>query len=260
MSNYLGTPNFILDGDFIVPLSSQLAGLDTSAQNVSIYSGLYSNHLFVTEDLEVGDRVFQLINSPVSDPLFNNIPASVKKNYLKNYLIQSPVVIISGIDTNKIKITSPANLTSFSTDSVLVVNLHVKDTSGLKYVVLDFQGENYLTTSNSSFISFNVHVNGEFLDTQRIVATAVYDMVDTTKFLSDTVNINIAINQLIQSFDASSKMCFLLKNQTTYTEYYATYPNFVTKVNNFNSGLTVSIKRPDDCFKRFTFTWFYRGK
>jgi len=244
VSNYLGTPNFILDGDFIVPLSSQLAGLSTSAENVSIYSGLYSNHLFITEDLEVGDRVLQLINSPVSASLFNNIPASIKKNYLKNYLIQSPVVIISGIDTNKIKITSPANLTSFSTDSVLVVNLHVKDTSGLKYVVLDFQGENYLTTSNSSFISFNVHVNGEFLETQQIVATAVYDMVDTTKFLSDTVNINIAINQQIQSFDASSKMCFLLKNQTTYTEYYATYPNFVTKVNNINSGLTVSINDP----------------
>jgi len=88
-------------------------------------------------------------------------------------------------------------------------------------------------------------VKSEFLESQQIVATAVYDVTDTTKFLSDTVNVNVSINQPVQGFTASPEIYFLLKNQTTYPDYYATYSTFVTKVGNNNSNLKVTINNPN---------------
>ncbi len=243
VSAYLGTPNFILDGDFIVHLSSQVANLNTT--NVSVYSGFYANHLNITGDLEVGDRAFQLINSPIDGPLFGDIPASTNTILSKNYSIQTLGTIISEIDTNKIKILYPLNFSNYTSDSVLIIKTQIKDTANLKYVELNFQGESYLTTSINSFINFNIQVKSEFLENQQIVATAVYDVSDTTKFLSDTVNVSVSVNQPVQGFTASPEIQFLKKNQTAYPDYYATYTSFVTKVGNNNSNLTVTINDPN---------------
>jgi photosystem II stability/assembly factor-like uncharacterized protein/pimeloyl-ACP methyl ester carboxylesterase len=256
ISEYLNTPNFVLHGDFVVPLisqtaGSQTAGRQTSDPNVDVYSGPYAWHLDITQDLEVGDRVLQLINSPVGGPLFNNIPASsntsaLNKNSLfKKSSIQSSAAMISAIDTTKIKILSPTNFSNYTTDSTLIIKTQIKDTAGLQYVELYFQGKNYLTDSINSFINFNVQVKGDFLENQQIVATAVYDVTDTSKFLSDTVDVNVSIVQPVQSFTASPEMIFLLKNQTIYPDYYATYSTFVTKVGNNNSKIKVTINDPN---------------
>jgi len=243
---YLGINDFILNGDFVVPLSSQTAGLNTTApNNISVYSGYYANHTNITQDLEVGDRVLQLINSPVSSSLFDDIPATHNTFLAKNYSIQSSGTAISAIDTNKIKILSPANLSNYNTDSVIVVKIQIKDTVSLQYVELNFQGENYLTDSISTFINFNVQVKSEFLENQQIIATAVYDVTDTTKFLSDTVNVIVSIDQPVQDFTAAPELNLLLKNETIYPDYYATYTTFVTKVGNNNTNLAVTISDPN---------------
>ena len=52
----------------------------------------------------------------------------------------------------------------------------------LKYVELNAQGRSYFSTASDPFIKFNVPLNAEALDRQQIVATAVYDLSDTTKF------------------------------------------------------------------------------
>ena len=243
-SAYLNTPNFVLDGDFIVPLNSQLAGLTSSDPNESIYSGFYSNHLKITEDLEVGNRVLKLLNSPIGSNLFGSISATSNRLAYNPPVVTTTNTLISAIDTNKIKILSPSNASNYSSDSILVVSVRIKDTANLKYVEINFQGENYMTNSIFPVIKFNLQVKNEFLENQKIIATAVYDIVDTAKFLSDTVNVHVSINAPIQNFSASPKINYLLKHQTTYPDYYATYNTFITKVDNNNSNLSVTINNP----------------
>ncbi len=151
---YYKTPNFILNGDFVVPLGSQLAGLDPTTPIVNVYSGWFSNHMDVKDDLEVGNRVFQLLNSPVNGPLFGYIPET-NYNY-NNSKAFNPLpfdTIIFAIDTNKIKIRAPLMYSNNFVDSTLVISVMIKDTLHLQYVELGFQGESYYSDSISPTIN-----------------------------------------------------------------------------------------------------------
>ncbi len=242
VSDYVNTPNFILDGDFIVPLKSQLANLESSPIT-DVYSGFYANHILITEDLEVGDRVFQLINAPVSGPLFGTIPANPKIK--SQNIFNSTKTLVSAIDTNKVKIISPASRSNYLADSSVTIKVNIKDLANLKYVELSFQGESYLTDSIFSNISFNVQVKNNTLGNQLIVATAVYDInSDTTKFLSDTTSINVTVNQLLKGFTATPIISYLVKNETVSPQYNATYETFVSIINNNDPNIGVLINDP----------------
>ncbi|RYE40383.1 MAG: hypothetical protein EOP48_24775, partial [Sphingobacteriales bacterium] len=69
-SQQKGYPDFFADGDMIVPLKSQLAGLAANSSTVSVFhnTNMWKNarHTSIQKRDDVGTRVFDLLNQPIT--------------------------------------------------------------------------------------------------------------------------------------------------------------------------------------------------
>ncbi|MES2774159.1 MAG: hypothetical protein V4722_08240 [Bacteroidota bacterium] len=188
-----GYPNFLGSSDLVVPLSSQLAKQDPSATHIKTFpnssGSLYdANHVSILDRLDVGDHVLDLLNAPVNGSLFSSMipantdtePAANIQLWKKAITSQSAeavnqVTINEQYGSSKIEITSPATGGGLKADSALQVTIHLKDTVGLAYVKLYFQGDDTATISRQQFQTFSFTINPSYTDTQTISALAVYD-------------------------------------------------------------------------------------
>lgn len=235
--------DLILDGDLVVPLQSQMGALDVSASNVSVFTKWSDMHLTVHDDIDVGNKVFKLLNAPLTSIQFGDI-ASTNNFQLGgggNLLPPNPHTIVSLFDTNQVKILLPATSNTLVADSMVIITIHVTDTTHLKYTKLFFQGQSYYVDTSVNIINYSLQVRPDYLHTTPILATAVYDIGDTTLFVSDTMSVMIELAGSPSEFSVTPLVNYLAKQQSIYPTYLATYETYVTPVAANNPDLTISI-------------------
>ncbi len=245
-----GVTDFIENSDLVVPLSSELPGKDISGSgsNYSIYYGVKPNHLSIcnsNNNPSVGQKVIQLLNASIMGGSFANNIAKNTSTGTEIYRQTSVNNFFELIDTNKIVITNPIRGTSYSVDSIINISVKLKDTLNFKYLNVLLQSNIYTSVSKATTQSFNVQVNPVYVDSQTIVATAVYDSSGNDVYYTDTLSLNILKDPLINDFYVTPTTKYLNNGQTYIPTYNLIHNSYITNVSIMDTALHIFITDPN---------------
>jgi|GEM_PF-3052778 len=239
-SKQKGYPNFFADGDFIVPLASQIAinpansiypSFTTIKKNSSWWN---ANHLQIVDRTDVGNRVLELLNSNINDDIFaNSIPANntntsfqvrqLVKEHLKSTSIET-------FDTTKIKIINPIRNSALYSDSICKLTYHLKDTTNLFYVSYYYQGNSDMISARDSIYTLKIQNNQKNTGKQMVIVSAVYDTSDGTETYTDTLSVNVQTLASLRGFEVSPKRIEMYKGTKYYPTYTAIYNNNIVNI------------------------------
>lgn len=246
-SEQKGFPNFLGDGDLIVPLNSQLAGLNTTSNTVKVFpnSGfLNAMHTRITDRSDVGNHVKKLLNSPIESALFADVILSTPNTSVNGALKTSEThenVLISSYDTTKVKITSPIANSVLFTDSTVNIQFILKDTVGLAYIDIDFQGQTNTSVSRNSNQTISTQVDPSFIGSQLVAVTAVYNRDSVTEYHTDSLTVNVQSDGELLDFRVEPKVADIRKNEPFYPQYTIVYSTSIAGLPNNNPDIVVTI-------------------
>lgn len=245
MSQY-SNPNFCEYSDIVVPLHSQLAGNSgvNLASNMSLFNGDDAMHTSIHGRLDVGDTVFSLLNANISSSLFddtiasNNIGGGLQ---YKKTRTQTSDSTFEYVDTTKISILSPTISSTHFVDSIINIVVKLNDTVSLKMIQVVFQGNIYYSTLKDSMQAFQIKINPSFIETQKIIVSALYDSVGYKIYRHNLTNIFVNTLGTPSKFTILPHTKLLNPTEEYIAKYNCTYPTYVTEVNQSNPNVTVSI-------------------
>lgn len=265
-------PNFLSNSDAIVPITSQFPNINQNnirdlednavvIDTATIGYGVERNHIQITDDLEVGTTIMRLLNSPINSGYFSNqIPA----NLSSGGIIYSPTTtnsisdsIFSYIDTDFVKIINPTNSSTIYVDSIININLLLKDTINLKGLQVIFQGEFYQSFSKILNQTFNIKVHSNSIGNNTIVVQGMYDSSGYYIYHTDTVNVLVKSLDTLKGFYLSPKTQNLSKNHIFDFTKNAIYSNYVGGLTGFIDSLgfqiaDTNVVRFDTVLKQFS--------
>jgi hypothetical protein len=247
-SSQKGFPNFIGDGDFIVPKMSQLALRNPADPTVSVFEGFTSNHVLIKNRNDVGNKVKLLLNSPIAGSDFANdipaVPGSVNKILnIPDISGRQPEPVVA-YDTTSIKIKSPDNLVSLFAERILSIEFNLKDTVGLAYVDIEFQNKIITSLSRDANQMIAVQIDPEFLYDQPIIVKAIYDRDSLPEIHLDTIQVNILTNEPLLGFRVEPYIVELNQNIPFFPEYFSVYSTSIAGVYNNNPDVSINIADP----------------
>jgi hypothetical protein len=245
-----GYADFLFESDLIVPVLSQTAGQSINATNVSPFYGFDSWHSAIHDNIEVGDRVLELLNSDINGPLFANIVPAVIPTYSgnifrsQNPLLRSPQSekpTLYIYDTTKIKIKSPANNSILNYDSTLFVNFTLKDTTNYYYSELLMRDENYTSTSLAPNQTIQIQTNRLFNGTQLFYLTAQFEYTDSIKIFYDSSYFQVQVNDTLKELIITPDSKNINIGQQYQPNIKLRYDSTLINLNNKDSLLSVHI-------------------
>lgn len=249
-----GFANYFTDGDLIVPLNSQLAGVSESSTTVTKFSNsgkdpFDSNHSQIVDRTEVGNRVLELLNSDVNGNLFaNSIPANTV--HKANVSSQAPQKVkqevkdTTYINTRKIEIVSPARSSIVYADSTVNIAYNLKDTANLAYINYSFQGDFDVSVSRANVQQYNLQINANYLGKQTIVVSAVYVFPDSAVTYIDTLSVDVQTKAQLIHFQASPSVMYMYKGVQYHPTLKATFSSGIVNIPFNSPDLTVEIDNP----------------
>jgi photosystem II stability/assembly factor-like uncharacterized protein len=242
----------VLEGDAIVSVKSQLAGLQRSSTNLTVFPFVFHTAAFsrsVTQNLDVGNRVNLLLNACGTSNLFANIPSSsisstqpVLVSRLRR--AQPNRRVISHEASSVLRISRPSDRTDVAVDSTFTISVALSDTASLSYLKVYFQDQIFLTTAKAFAYDFSVQVSGNKPDSQKVEALAVFDYTDSSVVVIDQITVNVLPNSPLLDFAVEPKVLQVRKNETRSANYKAVYPTFISDVSGIGSTITASIENP----------------
>ncbi len=236
---------FLVDSDVIVSVKSQLSTLSRDSKNkVSVFSPNVW-HLNVHHNNDVGNRVNTLINGNKGQ-YFGSIPASLHKSNTPSFNIFSSNTNKSTNNpkSNAIVINSPVQNSIISVDSLFNVSFIISDTTKLSNVSVYFQNQVYSSNNVSNQYSFSIQANGNLLDTQKVEVIATFSNQDSPYLLYVYMNVIVNPNTQPNSFRASEKTVYLMKNQPYYPNYTAIFPKFISQISSKSPYLSITVSNP----------------
>jgi len=249
-SQQKGFPNFLGDGDLIVPLRSQLANLETSASNVSTFNNtsfLNSFHTSILNRTDVGNRVKFLLNSPIGSPLFGDVmlaTSNANGSFRPINNVQLTSILNNRTDSfnkSRIEINLPLQGDTLFADSTINIEFTVKDTSRLEYIDIVFQGESNKSFNRSQNQVFSQQINPSFSGNQIIIVTAVYERDSSIEYFSDTITVNIQTSSPLIKFRVAPQVVNLLPQQSFSATYIGTFDNYIASIPVDHPDLIVEI-------------------
>lgn len=252
----LGYPNFLGSGDLIVPLASQQARQTANLPHITNYlnspeSFIDANHVAMLDRNDAGERVMELLNSPVESNLFaafipaNNDPetnSSEKPERANVELQNSPLPVTTFFGTSKVELTSPASPNFIvKADSTIKVQLSLKDTVGLAYVKVYFQNNDSSTLSREAIQQFSFKINPQFVDSQLVIAVAVYDKPTQIEYHVDTLLKLVEMNGLPTQFRFVHTTTEVLFNENYVAPMEAMYNGAWVPISAANKNLQLAL-------------------
>jgi hypothetical protein len=137
-------------------MKSQLAGKSKNDAGTSKeYFGISFNHLASRDKIEIGNKVFNLLNYSMNDFEFaSSIPGNGSSSSLNSVMLQNSNEEIDSTiyryDTGFIKIISPEKGISLMMDSLMVVSLKIDTSENFKDIDVLFQNNAYFSSSKAS--------------------------------------------------------------------------------------------------------------
>ncbi len=281
MSAKRGYNNYLSYSDGVVPVKSQTAqqdentaphiskflGNDTITVKIPVvpFSGLpfyytvniigvNGNHSAVTSRKDIGQRVFQLLNTRLSSNVFaDEIPANTdpetplllrpaQGNGNQNRPLAEPV-IQTFYDTSKIKIDAPLAGSTVLADSIIRVKFRVKDTTRLAYITIHFQSVDSFKV-NKIFAQQGVifSVDPTFTN-NKVWATAVYENDPRTGLNYYVDTISVATNNLapLQGFRITEEVVSIRAGQPYFPVCEAQYNNQWIRLLNNDPNINASV-------------------
>jgi Secretion system C-terminal sorting domain len=237
--------------DLVVPASSQfpsynLASVPNIESNVlastSKSTAWNSNHLNITNKLNVGNKIFQLLNSAIDGPSFaDNIAANPRpgaKQYKKSRSILDSTFYF--IDTIKVKFNNIQN-SIIDIDSSLILSFTIKDTAQLKGVKIIFQGQVYPIVSKFPNQTLSIKVNTASLGKSKAIILSSYDSLGFKNLHYDTLNIIVASALPITNIFLKQHSYSLNKQEIKSIEIFGELNNQVIPMNYSRDTISVSI-------------------
>jgi hypothetical protein len=247
-SQQKGFPNFLGDGDLIVPIASQTARQNIPLPNITRFGNSPTSiwdacHVKIVSRTDVGQRVLDLLNSNVGSTLFaDNIPANNDPEPLPDLNDRVNTVITNSYDTTKIKITSPASVNTVHADSTLTISINLKDTVGLAYIKVYFQDMDSATLSREVNQQFTFTISPESPNMQKINAIAVYDIPNGTEYHIDTLSLNVDNLAILQGFKVEEDTVDITAGESYFPEYKAMYNGTWVSIPNDNTDISVELQ------------------
>ena len=270
-----GFNNFIQDGDLIVPLLSQTSGTPASSSNVTVFKntdtiltlpvigdvptpGFNAWHSAIPPRKDVGQRVFQLLNTKISSNVFtdffpansNNVQPFLLRPISNNQAAARPTNILTNetiYDTTKIKIDAPNRNATVYSDSSINISFRLKDTVRFKYLSVDFQlADSFRVTKTLIRQNLPFIVSPTFTGSNLITAKAVYEKADGSGlfFYLDTLSVGVRNLATLQGFRLKNNLALVVVGQPYFPEYEVKYNNAWLPLPNSNAALVQSIDSP----------------
>ena len=255
-SDQRGYPNFLGSSDLIVPLASQQARLTANLPHISNFlnsngSFIDANHLSVLDRRDFGERVMVLLNSPINSNLFStSIPANIDPeqktmNGSQNIPgepqhLSLPVTTFYG--TSKVELSAPLSpALVVKADSTFQVQLSLKDTVGLAYLKVYFQNGDTATLGRTAIQQFSFKVNPQFVDSQLVIAVAVYDKPTQIEYHVDTLLKLVEMNGPPTQFRFTQAATDVLFNENFVAPIEAMYNGDWIAISGSNKNLKLSL-------------------
>ncbi len=257
-------PNYLANSDGIVPLPSERARIDEPQTYITKFfntdtanrsAGFNSFHTAVMFRNDIGQRVFQLLNTRLGSPVFGDeIPANTDRetpfllrtansSRLAARTTAAPVVQ-TFFDTVKIKIDAPSAGSTVYADSILNIKFRIKDTSRMVYLSLHFQATDsfrVMKTFAQQTISFKV--DPALLSNSNIYAMAMYTNATNNglDYYVDTFSLNGVNLAPLQGFRIKQDLVEIKGGQPYYPEYEAEYNNAWIRLPNNDPNIVATI-------------------
>ena len=247
------------DGDFVVPTTSQLSGLGRDDPATSVFNVTHFDKLprSVMERVEVGTRVFELLNEPVGGEQFtSSIPPSPDidvpnvqsqlgpgpRASLQSNLSKSTGQSKSAGQTIDIEASVPE--ASVATDSTLTLRVNAPDTTGLRYLRVYFQSTTRLITEKDSTYELSLPVSGSAVDSQAVSVVASYRRPDTSALATDQAMVDIVPASSIQRLKVEPQVMSLREEQARRPDYEAVFEQSIAELGPGSENLTASVEDP----------------
>lgn len=259
----LGFPNFF-NGDLIVPSESQNARIPLPGAKKYITEFLNSpgsfidaSHVTILKRKDVGQKVFNLLNSSAYGPLFGDvIPANTDPEPSAN--LQRGVNGLANIysnlrtqaaddsiyyDTSKVRIDAPLRGDTSFADSAAFVKFRLKDTANLAYVQVHFQDADSISlvkTKNQQTIPMIVSPDASGINTLWVIAA--YNRPDNgMKYYIDTFDLLVKTEALLQGFRVNDSDIVVTGGTPYYPPYQVSYKDQVwVELPNTDTNITVT--------------------
>ena len=240
---------FIPESDLIVGVTSELADKPKTDPSVSVFDDFVGHAIIrpVTKNIDVGNKVNFLLNSPINSSWFASISATSNRSAHHSSTVASIASlnnnpIVSYRDTTKIQLLAPNNFISGNVDSTLNIFIKISDTSNLLNCIVNFQNKMYyLDSIETGIIDLQVQINSNIIDTQKISVEGFYNYPDSGVFIYDDRSINIQNNDTLLEFGVTPDIMFLAKGEYRNPDYYAIYQNSGTNTVNFSQSIAINI-------------------
>jgi len=264
MSEKKNYHNYLANSDGIVPLMSQTAQLpDTEPQITKFFctdtaggsQGLNANHSAQLQRDDVGQRVFQLLNTRLSSPVFgNNIPVDddaeppillrpSNAGAQANRPTAAPS-IQTFYDTTKIKIDAPVANATILADSTIQIKFRIKDTTRLAYMSVTFQQQDSFRVKRTlAQQTINFKVNPSFGGSNKIWVMAVYDNAagNGVNYYLDSAVVTANNAAPLQGFRIKEEVVDITAGQPYFPTYEVQYNNQWVSIPNNDPGIGIAI-------------------
>ena len=247
------------DGDFVVPATSQLSGLGRDDPATSVFNVTHFDKLprSVMERVEVGTKVFNLLNEPVGGEKFtSSIPPSPDINVpnvqsqagpgprasLQSNLSKSTGQSKSAGQTIDIEASVPK--ASVATDSTLTLRVNAPDKTGLRYLRVYFQNSTRLVTEKDSTYELSLPVGESAVDSQAVSVVASYRRPDTSALATDQAMVDIVPASPIQQLEVEPQVMSLREEQARRPDYEAVFEQSIAELGPGSENLTASVEDP----------------
>jgi len=276
-------PDYLKDGDLVVPLKSQTAQQLLTSPFVTVFKntdgdgkdfpGINACHVYILGRNDVGNKVLELLNTRLTSNLFGDvIPKDIdpepdlllrpaNNSGVNNRPAASPI-IKTFYDTTKVRIDAPLYGATLLADSTFAIKFRVKDTTRLAYIAIAFQ------TSDSTRINkirsqqtINFKVDPATMANNKIWVKAVYDNSSNNgvDYFIDTIS--IAVNNLapLQGFKVKQYIEQIQVGEPFVPEVFLKYNNNWITIPNTDPNINVNIDSVnvvgiDPVLKTFTAT------
>lgn len=263
---YPAGETFFQNSDMIVSVESQAngqirKGTNGLPSNVSVYEAV--NHNFepdkVVDNGTVGNRVYELLNTSLHNIVFAKTMNAAPKitstyncelncnlaiNNVTTTSLSKTVAQNTGQST-KIRINQPVSGTSIAALSELNTQISVLDTAKLFYVETRFQDVRMINSNKEQSLNYKLQADGRLLGWQRIIASAVYKINDSTFTThSDTSWVNITTVVPLSSISANREVYRMMVGNKQFVDLTAYYETFSSAISFTNPSLNITIQDP----------------
>ena len=264
--DYFTTHGFESDfmdmSDGIVSLNSQFSAppkkhsTQNGPINTSFFPGIMHTGILdapvigkdPTNTIEVGKRVNELLNAPVSSALFASIPATrlytpipTKKASTRRASTETKPRLRSA-EPGKVKIESPGVGDTYRPGETVTVKIKV-DTENLAGLFLSFQDQVVEVESPISEMEVRMQVGDEQTETQEIHATALYRTGQEMAIGSDSRTVVVKSPDNATSLEVSPRTLVMEKGTSRRPEYTALYTGSRSELGN-TPDIAVTIDNP----------------